>query len=71
MKRKKKGGPLLVTLDAREADRVRELIDKRGADKAARAVGLCDTTTLYKAVALLPCSPLTIGTIRLHLGRGL
>lgn len=61
--------PQLITLDAAEADRVRALIDARGAEKAAKALGLSCAGTLYKAAALLPCSRLSITTIRLHLER--
>lgn len=61
--------PKLITLDAAEADRVRELIDKRGAARAAKALGLACAETLYKAAARLPCSRLSITTIRLHLER--
>ncbi|MCC6902814.1 MAG: hypothetical protein IT377_27830 [Polyangiaceae bacterium] len=61
----------LLRLDAIEADRCRELIEKRGAEKAATLLGVCHVTTLYKAIALVPVSPLTAYTIRAHLDRGL
>lgn len=54
-------------LTADEAQAARTLVDKLGADKAARQLGVYHRQTLFKAIAQLDVSHLTASTIRASL----